>query len=428
MRRFHRNWGSCRKPGGVRGGNSATSRARQRGGEQKGRARRKGLGCRGPRLLLSLPRPGHKHEGPRAEMTVLSPAWSPATPLLLLLLLSASLRGTQHCSFQHSPISSTFARNIGELSDHLLLDYPVTVASNLQEEELCGALWRLVLAQRWMEQLKTVAGSQMQKLLEAVNTEIVFVTTCAFQDTSQQLVALKPWITRRNFSPCLELRCQPDEETEARGGQQPAEVPQPVPDSLSFLLQPSSSPWSPSLLCLPRPLHPAAPTEPWRLGGHSPASAAATPAAAAAAAASGSGAASRRLLPALAKGQAEDALPWGAGTPHLQSPGRAACGALTCLRRHLEEDTEAQSGESPARGCAARTQRRLATSWSLPGRPCSSYSLPRMEATPERSTSPSLPSVQSPCPHETVYKSSFSTSSGQACLWMEWGVNGGILI
>ncbi|XP_045387132.1 fms-related tyrosine kinase 3 ligand isoform X5 [Lemur catta] len=63
-----------------------------------------------------------------------------------------------------------------------------------------------------------------------------------------------------------------------------------------------------------RPLHPAAPTESWRLGGHSPASAPATSAAAAAVAAapaSGPGAASRCLLPALAKDEAEDALPWG---------------------------------------------------------------------------------------------------------------------
>lgn len=29
------------------------------------------------------------------------------------------------------------------------------------------------------------------------------------QDTSEQLLALKPWITRRNFSQCLELQCQP---------------------------------------------------------------------------------------------------------------------------------------------------------------------------------------------------------------------------
>eukprot|EP00070_Physeter_catodon_P025123 XP_023988585.1 fms-related tyrosine kinase 3 ligand isoform X5 [Physeter catodon] len=161
-------------------------------------------------------------------MIVLAPAWSPTTPLLLLLLLSPGLRGTPGCSFPHSPISSTFASTIGKLvsvpapnrtprlclwSDYLLQDYPVTVASNLQDDELCGAFWRLVLAQRWMGRLKTVAGSQMGKLLEAVNTEIHFVTSCAFQDTSQQLVALKPWITRRNFSRCLELQCQPDSST-----------------------------------------------------------------------------------------------------------------------------------------------------------------------------------------------------------------------
>ncbi|XP_057569368.1 fms-related tyrosine kinase 3 ligand isoform X2 [Hippopotamus amphibius kiboko] len=137
----------------------------------------------------------------------------PQTSLLLLLLLFPGLRGTPDCSFRHSPISSTFASTISKL------------------DELCGAFWRLVLAQRWMGRLKTVAGSQMEKLLEAVNTEIHFVTSCAFQpfpsclrfvqanishllqDTSQQLVALKPWITRRNFSRCLALQCQPDSPT-----------------------------------------------------------------------------------------------------------------------------------------------------------------------------------------------------------------------
>ncbi|XP_022440802.1 fms-related tyrosine kinase 3 ligand isoform X9 [Delphinapterus leucas] len=174
-------------------------------------------------------------------MIVLAPAWSPTTSLLLLLLLlSPRLRGAPDCSFPHSPISSTFTSTIGKLSDYLLQDYPVTVASNLQDDELCGAFWRLVLAQRWMGRLKTVAGSQMEKLLEAVNTEIHFVTSCAFQplpsclrfvqanishllqDTSQQLVALKPWITRRNFSRCLELQCQPEEDTEAQREESPA--------------------------------------------------------------------------------------------------------------------------------------------------------------------------------------------------------------
>ncbi|XP_078215549.1 fms-related tyrosine kinase 3 ligand isoform X17 [Callithrix jacchus] len=309
MKSFHRNWCRRRKPGGGSGGNSAISKSHTRGGEAQGRAGQ-GLGHGCPRLvLLSLPRPSRRrHEGPPAEMTVLVPAWSPTTRLLLLLLLSSELSGTQDCSFQFSPISSDFAAKIRELSDYLLQDYPVTVASNLQDEELCGALWRLVLAQRWMERLKTVAGSKMRGLLERVNTEIHFVTKCAFQpprsclrfvqtnisrflqETSEQLVSLKPWITRRNFSRCLELQCQP-------------------------------------------------------------------------------------------------------GAPHPQSPEPAACGALTQPGPHLGEDTEVHRGESPARDCTARTQRKLARGWSLPWARCPSRFLPRMEATPEPSTGPIYPTL-----------------------------------
>ncbi|XP_041600569.1 fms-related tyrosine kinase 3 ligand isoform X3 [Vulpes lagopus] len=166
--------------------------------------------------------------------------------LLLLLLLSPGLRGTPDCSFSHSPISSTFATTIRKLSDYLLQDYPVTVASNLQDDELCGAFWRLVLAQRWMVRLQAVAGSQMQILLETVNTEIHFVTFCAFQDTSQQLAALKPWITRRNFSGCLELQCQPDSSTW---------VPPGSPGALEATALPApQAPWLLLLLLLPMAL------------------------------------------------------------------------------------------------------------------------------------------------------------------------------
>uniref|UniRef100_A0A0G2K6K8 Fms-related tyrosine kinase 3 ligand n=1 Tax=Rattus norvegicus TaxID=10116 RepID=A0A0G2K6K8_RAT len=175
--------------------------------------------------LLSLPRPCHRHEGSPAEMTVLAPAWSPnSSLLLLLLLLSPCLRGTPDCYFSHSPISSNFHMRISELTDYLLKDYPVTVAINLQDEKHCKALWSLFLAHRWIEQLKTVAGSKMQKLLEDVNTEIHFVTSCTFQplpeclrfvqtnishllqDTCSQLLALKPCIGKacQNFSRCLE--------------------------------------------------------------------------------------------------------------------------------------------------------------------------------------------------------------------------------
>ncbi|XP_076789774.1 fms-related tyrosine kinase 3 ligand isoform X4 [Arvicanthis niloticus] len=213
---FHRHWGSCRKPGGARGGNAPTSRAAGRQGGVQGRVG-KGLQGMSPKpALLSLPRPCHRDEGFPAEMTVLVPAWSPnSSLLLLLLLLSPCLRGTPDCYFSHSPISSNFHTRINELTDYLLKDYPVTVAINLQDEKHCKALWSLFLAHRWIEQLKTVAGSKMQKLLEGVSTEIHFVTWCAFQDTCTQLFALKPCIGRacQNFSRCLEVQCQPDSST-----------------------------------------------------------------------------------------------------------------------------------------------------------------------------------------------------------------------
>ncbi|XP_063109176.1 fms-related tyrosine kinase 3 ligand isoform X4 [Cavia porcellus] len=186
-------------------------------------------------------------------MTALAPGWRPTcTLLLLLLLLSPSLLGTPNCSFPYNPISSNFRDKFNELSDYLLQDYPVTLAANLQEEQLCGKLWHLVLAQRWMERLKTVAGLKMQKLLEMVNTEIHFVTVCAFQplpsclrfvqtnishllqDTVAQLEAMKPWITHRNFSQCLELRyrplhCPAPKEPRGPGGDRAAHPSIPVP-------------------------------------------------------------------------------------------------------------------------------------------------------------------------------------------------------
>ncbi|XP_057348723.1 fms-related tyrosine kinase 3 ligand isoform X8 [Manis pentadactyla] len=232
------------------------------------------------------PESGHRHEGSQSEMTVLAPAWSPTvripgaqgggkTSLFLLLLLSPGLRGTPDCSFTHSPISSTFTGTIRKLADYLLKDYPVTVASNLQDEpqpaaplptgpragavspqdELCRPIWHLVLAQRWMGRLKTVAGSQIQDLLEAVNTEILFVTLCAFQDTSEQLMALKPWITRRNFSQCLELQCQPDSTTllppRSPGALEATTLPTlQVPLLLLFLLLPGALLLSAAAWCL----------------------------------------------------------------------------------------------------------------------------------------------------------------------------------
>ncbi|XP_060030163.1 fms-related tyrosine kinase 3 ligand isoform X2 [Erinaceus europaeus] len=221
-------------------------------------------------------------------MTVLAPAWSPTSLLLLLLpLLSPGLPGSPGCSFKHSPVSSTFSDKILKLTKYLLQDYPVTVPSNLQDDEICGAFWRLVLAQRWMGRLQTVAGSEMQKLLEEVDTEISFVTSCAFQplpsclrfvqtnishllqDTSRQLDALRLGITGRNFSQCLEVQCQPDSSTlqplRTPGALGSMEPPAPAASPLLLLLLPLLPALLAAAWCLRRRATPR-PAEPILLG------------------------------------------------------------------------------------------------------------------------------------------------------------------
>ncbi|XP_006898791.1 PREDICTED: fms-related tyrosine kinase 3 ligand [Elephantulus edwardii] len=216
-------------------------------------------------------------------MTVLAPAWSPTTSVLLLLLLGPGLRGTPgspDCSFPQSPITSTFTSTIHKLNPFLLQNQDLTLPASPLQDELCGALWRLVLAQRWMIRLKAVAGAKMWDLLEAVDTEIHFVTLCTFQplpsclrfvqtnishllqDTSLQLAALKPQIKNRNFSQCLKLLCQPDSptlespqspwalETTALGA---TALPTPQRPVLFLLLLPLASLLLAATSCLPGP-------------------------------------------------------------------------------------------------------------------------------------------------------------------------------
>uniref|UniRef100_A0A8C0SXH1 Fms-related tyrosine kinase 3 ligand n=1 Tax=Canis lupus familiaris TaxID=9615 RepID=A0A8C0SXH1_CANLF len=204
-------------------------------------------GSLGP-LLGACPH-HHHHPGPLPVPHSLGPCPLPPGSLSLTPWVSIVV---------FSPVFGQASPCFLPQSDYLLQDYPVTVASNLQDDELCGAFWRLVLAQRWMVRLQAVAGSQMQILLEAVNTEIHFVTFCAFQplpsclrfvqtnishllqDTSQQLAALKPWITRRNFSGCLELQCQPDSSTlvppRSPGALEATALPAPQAPRLLLLL------------------------------------------------------------------------------------------------------------------------------------------------------------------------------------------------
>nr|XP_036861755.1 fms-related tyrosine kinase 3 ligand isoform X20 [Manis javanica] len=269
-----------------------------------------------PEMKMKGSGSGHRHEGSQSEMTVLAPAWSPTvripgaqgggkTSLFLLLLLSPGLRGTPDCSFTHSPISSTFTGTIRKLADYLLQDYPVTVASNLQD------------------------------------------------DTSEQLLALKPWITRRNFSQCLELQCQPDKENEAQGSDPPGSQPASGKPACLSLAQPFSQ--SPSVLSLqtPPPCCPQGVLEPWRppscrpLRPPSSSCSCCCP-----------GPSCSRLLPGACTGDGG-----GRGCP---TPGSSPVRQKYLSSHFTEDDTEAQREESPATGHTAGIWRKSARDWSLP--------------------------------------------------------------
>ncbi|XP_043852077.1 fms-related tyrosine kinase 3 ligand isoform X2 [Dromiciops gliroides] len=148
--------------------------------------------------------------------------------LLFLLPLDSEATSTDSCTFLYNPISSTFLQVISSLSDYMLRDYPVDVPDNLQVDEKCWPLWHLALAKETLGRLKLVAGSKLQDPLEAVYTEVNFVSQCINQSypsclrfrkanishlllgVSSHLGALQTLITRQSFQSCQQYRCQPE--------------------------------------------------------------------------------------------------------------------------------------------------------------------------------------------------------------------------
>ncbi|XP_074872494.1 fms-related tyrosine kinase 3 ligand isoform X1 [Carettochelys insculpta] len=153
-------------------------------------------------------------------------------PLLLLLPLTL-LPPSHSCTFQHDPVTTAFDVHIGELSQHLLRDYPVVMPGNLDSDGQCAELWALHFLALELERMVGVAGPALQPLVAKVAKQVGFLQECAIRDPagcvrleranvsqlladlSAHLVALqsKTSLAKEqqpvSFSNCSHVRCQP---------------------------------------------------------------------------------------------------------------------------------------------------------------------------------------------------------------------------
>ncbi|XP_030053788.1 fms-related tyrosine kinase 3 ligand isoform X2 [Microcaecilia unicolor] len=150
----------------------------------------------------------------------------PVAALLLVSLLDPS----HSCHFKN-PISTTFDRQIKNLSKWLLLDYPISITSNLKPDSWCSELWQLQLMKKELERMRKVAGEELSVNLEKVRGEIAFLGSCTFTVSTdcltgertnasnflrlleQQISVLKSKLTGGqkplDFSNCTQIMCMP---------------------------------------------------------------------------------------------------------------------------------------------------------------------------------------------------------------------------
>nr|XP_033815801.1 fms-related tyrosine kinase 3 ligand [Geotrypetes seraphini] len=98
--------------------------------------------------------------------------------LVAALLLVSLLDPSDSCHFSYNPISTTFNRPIKNLSKWLLLDYPVSITSNLKPDSWCSELWQLQLMKKELERMREVAGEELKVYLEDVWKQIAFLKHC----------------------------------------------------------------------------------------------------------------------------------------------------------------------------------------------------------------------------------------------------------
>ncbi|XP_029441293.1 fms-related tyrosine kinase 3 ligand isoform X2 [Rhinatrema bivittatum] len=132
-----------------------------------------------------------------ASQDTLSPVGSVTLrffPVAALLLVSL-LDPCHSCHFQN-PISTTFSRQIQNLSKNLLLDYPVSTTSNLKPDSWCSEIWQLQLVKEELERMGAVAGEYLNNTLQTVWREIAFLGRCNFTVSADCLMAERINISR----------------------------------------------------------------------------------------------------------------------------------------------------------------------------------------------------------------------------------------
>ncbi|XP_030330211.1 fms-related tyrosine kinase 3 ligand isoform X2 [Strigops habroptila] len=112
----------------------------------------------------------------------------PGSALVLLLLAVPPPGGC--CSFEFSPVSSTFHAHV-EASPWLLLDYTVEMPENLELGSLCSDLWTLRFGLAAILRLAARAGGALSPRLRALAAQLHFVTGCPLSDP-QGCVRLRP--------------------------------------------------------------------------------------------------------------------------------------------------------------------------------------------------------------------------------------------
>ncbi|CAM5131224.1 unnamed protein product [Natator depressus] len=156
------------------------------------------------------------------------PGASVQVPLFLLLVLAAPGRG---CVFLFDPLTTTFSRDIDELTQHLLHDYSVSMPSNLEPDGWCAELWRVHFLAAELGHMWGVAGTALRPLVAKVAQQVGFVEECGITDPTGcvgqersnvsrmlralngHMAALKSKMAGQDpvdFSNCTPVRCQPE--------------------------------------------------------------------------------------------------------------------------------------------------------------------------------------------------------------------------